>query len=126
MQRTSGVSFSTETFEKMKRLRLLQLDHVQLAGDYGHLPKHLRWVHWKAFSLTHIPENFYQENIVAIDLRYSYLKLVWKVPQVYVHILTDIFFDDNIYLDKHSHTLTIGFVLQLDLEFYFANLLFIK
>ncbi|XP_027908282.1 TMV resistance protein N-like [Vigna unguiculata] len=80
MQRTSGVCFGTETFEKMKRLRLLQLDHVQLAGDYGRLPKQLRWVHWKAFSLTHMPENFYQENIVAIDLKYSYLKLVWKVP----------------------------------------------
>ncbi|QCE04971.1 hypothetical protein DEO72_LG8g3013 [Vigna unguiculata] len=66
MQTTGGVCFSTETFEKMKRLRLLQLDHVQLAGDYGHLPKQLRWVHWKAFSLTHLPENFYQENIVAL------------------------------------------------------------
>jgi len=84
MQRTRGVCFSTEAFEKMKRLRLLQLDHVQVAGDYGRLPKKLRWVHWKAFSLTHIPENFYQKNIVAIDLKYSSLKLVWRVPQVYI------------------------------------------
>lgn len=85
MQRISGVCFGTESFGKMKRLRLLKLDNVQVAGDYGHLPKQLRWVDWKAFSLTHIPESFYQENIVAIDLKYSYLKLVWKVPQVYVY-----------------------------------------
>ncbi|CAJ1949617.1 unnamed protein product [Sphenostylis stenocarpa] len=45
MQRTSRVCFSTEAFEKMKKLRLLQLDHVyKLAGDYGNLPKQLRWL----------------------------------------------------------------------------------
>ncbi|RDX60563.1 TMV resistance protein N, partial [Mucuna pruriens] len=82
MQRTSRVCFNTETFEKMKRLRLLQLDHVQLAGDYGHLPKQLRWVYWQGFPLTNIPENFYQGNIVAINLKHSYLKLVWKEPQL--------------------------------------------
>ncbi|CAJ1949609.1 unnamed protein product [Sphenostylis stenocarpa] len=82
MQRTSRVCFGTEAFEKMKRLRLLQLDHVQLAGDFGNLPKQLRWVYWKAFSLTYIPDNFYQENVVSIDIKYSYLKQVWKEPQL--------------------------------------------
>ncbi|RDX81319.1 TMV resistance protein N, partial [Mucuna pruriens] len=82
LQRTSRVCFSTETFKKMKRLRLLQLYHVQLAGDYRHLPKHLRWVYWKGFPLKFIPNKFYQGNMVAIDLKHSYIELVWKEPQL--------------------------------------------
>ncbi|CAJ1949597.1 unnamed protein product [Sphenostylis stenocarpa] len=80
LQRTSRVRFSAETFEEMKRLRLLQFDHVQLAGDYGHLSKHLRWVYWRGFSSKFIPDNFYQGNVVAIDMKHSNLKLVWKEP----------------------------------------------
>lgn len=127
MQRTSGVCFGTETFGNMKRLRLLKLDNVQVAGDYGHLPKQLRWVDWKAFSLTHIPENFYQENIVAIDLKYSYLKLVWKVPQVYVYSIYYRIFSRRKYQfgPKLTWSFTIIIVLQSNLVFYFGNLLFI-
>ncbi|KAK7257390.1 hypothetical protein RIF29_31337 [Crotalaria pallida] len=66
----------------MKRLRLLQLDQVHLIGNYGCIPKCLRWVYWQGFPLEYIPDNFYQENLVALDLRHSNLKLVWKKPQV--------------------------------------------
>ncbi|KAK7350581.1 hypothetical protein VNO77_09357 [Canavalia gladiata] len=78
LQRTSRVCFNTKAFEEMKRLRLLQFDHVQLAGDYEFLPKHLRWVYWQGFPLKYIPDNFNLENVVAIDMRHSNLKLVWK------------------------------------------------
>ncbi|KAK7382713.1 hypothetical protein VNO80_01728 [Phaseolus coccineus] len=119
MQRTS--CFSTETFEKMKRLRLLQLHHVQLTGDYGRLPKQLRWVHWKAFSLTHIPENFYQENIVAIDLKYSYLKLVWKVPQFLErlkflnlsHSNVNLSESENAYLSQNSENSMASYLIGM-------------
>ncbi|XP_027908548.1 TMV resistance protein N-like [Vigna unguiculata] len=81
LHRPSRVHFSAETFENMKSLRILQFDHVQLAGDYGHLSKHLTWVYWRGFSLKYIPDNFYQGNVVAIDMKHSNLKLVWKEPQ---------------------------------------------
>lgn len=82
LQRTSGLHFNTKAFEKMKKLRLLQLDHVQLVGDYEYLNKNLRWLCLQGFPLQHIPENLYQENLISIELKYSNIRLVWKEPQV--------------------------------------------
>ncbi|KAK7257393.1 hypothetical protein RIF29_31341 [Crotalaria pallida] len=82
LQRSCRVCFSTKAFEKMKGLRLLQLDQVQLDGDYGYLPKHMRWVYWQRFPLKYIPGNFYLRNIIAMDFRDSNLKLVQKEHQV--------------------------------------------
>ena len=82
LQRSSKVNFSTEAFIKMQRLRLLQLDHVQLTGDYEYLSKELRWLRWHGFPLEFIPNNFYPRKIVAIDLRYSNLREVWKDTKV--------------------------------------------
>ncbi|KAG4940748.1 hypothetical protein JHK82_044423 [Glycine max] len=82
LQRTSGLHFNTKAFEKMKKLRLLQLDHVQLVGDYEYLNKNLRWLCLQGFPLQHIPENLYQENLISIELKYSNIRLVWKEPQL--------------------------------------------
>ena len=78
----SEVNFNTKTFIEMKRLRLLQLDYAQLIGDYEYLSKELRWLCWHGFPLKFIPNNFYLREIVAIDLRYSNLREVWKNPKV--------------------------------------------
>ncbi|KAK7286768.1 hypothetical protein RJT34_21995 [Clitoria ternatea] len=82
LQGTNKAFFNSKTFEKMKRLRLLQLDHVQVVGDYEYLPKHLRWVCWQGFHLNYVPNSFSQENVVAIDLKHSNLKIVWKESQL--------------------------------------------
>ncbi|XP_058743467.1 disease resistance protein RUN1-like [Vicia villosa] len=82
LQMTSSLCFDTIAFEKMKRLRLLQLDHVQLIGDYECFPKHLRWLSWQGFPLKYTPENFNQKNLVAMDLKHSNLTQVWKKPQL--------------------------------------------
>ncbi|RDY04644.1 TMV resistance protein N, partial [Mucuna pruriens] len=82
LQRTSGLHFNTKAFEKMKKLRLLQLDHVQLVGDYEYLNKNLRWLCWQGFPLKHIPDKLYQKNVISIELKYSNIRLVWKEPQL--------------------------------------------
>ncbi|XP_061350813.1 disease resistance protein RUN1-like [Gastrolobium bilobum] len=82
LQGTNGGCFGTKAFEKMKSLRLLQLHCVKLDGDYEYLPKHLRWVYWQGFPLKYIPDKFYLEKAVAISLKHSNLKLVWKKPQL--------------------------------------------
>ncbi|KAH1150560.1 hypothetical protein GLYMA_16G087100v4 [Glycine max] len=74
--------FNAYAFEEMKRLRLLQLDHVQLTGDYGYLSKQLRWISWQGFPSKYIPNNFYLEGVIAMDLKHSNLRLFWKEPQV--------------------------------------------
>jgi len=71
----------------MKRLRLLQLDHVQLTGDYEYLPKQLRWICWKGFPSEYIPNNFHMEKVIAIHLKHSNLQLVWEQPQVLITCL---------------------------------------
>ncbi|XP_027907674.1 TMV resistance protein N-like [Vigna unguiculata] len=69
-------------FKEMKRLRLLQLDHVQLSGDYGHISKQLRWICWRGFPYKYIPNNFHLENVIAIDFKHSHLQLLWEQPLV--------------------------------------------
>ncbi|KAM5574865.1 disease resistance protein RUN1-like [Rosa sericea] len=75
-------SFSTEAFTNMKRLRLLQLDYVNLTGDYKNLSKKkLRWLSWHGFPLVVIPREFDLQSLVILDLRYSKLTQVWDDPQ---------------------------------------------
>ncbi|RHN59578.1 putative winged helix-turn-helix DNA-binding domain, leucine-rich repeat domain, L [Medicago truncatula] len=78
---TSSKCFSAESFEKMERLRLLQLAGVQLDGDFEYLSRKLRWLCWKGFPLPFIPSNFYQRNLVSIELENSKMIFVWKETQ---------------------------------------------
>jgi len=79
--------YSTKAFKKMKRLRLLQLDGIQLDGNFEYLSRNLRWLSWNGFPLACIPTNFYQENLVCIELENSNVKVVWKENQVLILIL---------------------------------------
>ncbi|XP_028763095.1 putative disease resistance protein At4g11170 [Neltuma alba] len=75
-------SFQTKAFEKMKRLRLLRLDNVQLRGDYEYISKDLKWLCWHHLPMKYIPSNLYQEDLVVIDLQHSSLRQVWKESQL--------------------------------------------
>ncbi|KAM1752728.1 hypothetical protein ACFXTH_010586 [Malus domestica] len=92
-------SFSTEAFRNMKRLRLLQLNYVQLSGGYQCLSKKLRWLCWHGFPLEFIPIELCQPNIVAIDMQYSSLR---QVLCEYSRLLDKL----KILNLSHSHDLT--------------------
>ncbi|KAK7349896.1 hypothetical protein VNO77_07740 [Canavalia gladiata] len=68
------ICFETKTFKKMHNLRLLQLDGVRLDGDYRYLSRDLKWLCWLGFPSTYIPAEFYQESLIAIELKYSNLE----------------------------------------------------
>jgi len=87
----------------MDQLRLLQLEHVELTGDYGYLPKHLRWIYWKRFPLKYMPKNFFLGGVIAIDLKHSNLRLVWKEPQVYIIYMTISFKTELNYTSNCCH-----------------------
>ncbi|KAK7389337.1 hypothetical protein VNO78_24246 [Psophocarpus tetragonolobus] len=74
--------FNAYAFDEMKSLRLLQLDYVQLTGGYGYLSKQLRWVSWQGFPSKYIPNNFNLDGVIAMDMKHSNLRLVWKKPQI--------------------------------------------
>ncbi|XP_054794890.1 disease resistance protein RUN1-like isoform X3 [Prosopis cineraria] len=82
LPRNNRVCLSTEAFKEMKKLRLIQLDHVQLEGDFECLSKDLKWLSWRRFPLRYIPGTFHQGSLVAIDLKYSNLYQIWKEPQL--------------------------------------------
>ncbi|XP_028758923.1 uncharacterized protein LOC114717868 [Neltuma alba] len=82
LSQTHKDCFSTKAFEKMKSLRLLRLDNVDIDGDYRHISRDLKWLCWHGFPLKYIPANFYQENLVAIELKYSNLRQVWRETQL--------------------------------------------
>ncbi|CAN0915131.1 Disease resistance protein Roq1 [Linum grandiflorum] len=68
-------SATAKAFKKMKRLRLLKLNHVRLKGSYEYISCKLRWLCWHGFSLESIPSDFELENLIALDLRHSSLKM---------------------------------------------------
>ncbi|KAM7474517.1 hypothetical protein LguiB_021760 [Lonicera macranthoides] len=74
----NDVYLTTNAFKSMTKLRLLKLNYVKLRGSYENFPKSLAWLSWRGFPLKYIPVEFPMENLVALDLRYSMLKQVWK------------------------------------------------
>nr|XP_043626694.1 disease resistance protein RUN1-like [Erigeron canadensis] len=70
-------NFNIRSFEKMKNLMLLQLNHVTIAGKYKKLPKKLRLLSWHGFSLKSIPGDVPLEKLVVLDMSYSKLERVW-------------------------------------------------
>ncbi|KAK4284055.1 hypothetical protein QN277_000935 [Acacia crassicarpa] len=75
------VSFLMKAFKKMKKLRLLCLVNVELHGNCKYISSNLKWFCWHKFPLEHIPDNFFPNNLVSIELKYSNLRL-WRDPQL--------------------------------------------
>jgi len=82
---TNAKCFSTKAFEKMKRLRFLQLAEVELDGDFEYVSRDLRWLSWN--RLSYIPTNFFRENLVSVELENSNLEVLWKKTMVLLLIL---------------------------------------
>ncbi|KAK9911053.1 hypothetical protein M0R45_034977 [Rubus argutus] len=107
---SNEIVLETKAFSRTHKLRLLQLDHVQLHGCYEEFPPRLRWLCWLAFPLDSIPIDFPLENLVILEMQYSSLKQMWKgtkcLPSLKVLDLS------------HSHglTKTIDFSLCHQLE----------
>ncbi|CAL8107638.1 unnamed protein product [Prunus armeniaca] len=78
LRSSEKASFGTEAFSKMRKLKLLQLNYVELTGEYKFLSKNLRWLCWHGFLLDSIPGDFDLTSLIAMDLQFSKLKVVWK------------------------------------------------
>ncbi|CAI9293129.1 unnamed protein product [Lactuca saligna] len=71
----------TDALKKMDKLKLLQLNFVQLTGSYENFSEDLRWLSWLGFHLRIIPSELFMGNLVAIDMSYSNLE-VFEPPMV--------------------------------------------
>ncbi|XP_059653604.1 disease resistance protein RPV1-like isoform X2 [Cornus florida] len=72
------VYLKTDAFSRMHKLRILHLNDALVTGDYKEFPRKLRWLCWRGSPLKLIPNEFILESLVALDMRYSCLKQVWK------------------------------------------------
>ncbi|KAI7984293.1 TMV resistance protein N [Camellia lanceoleosa] len=72
------VQVNAKAFENMNELWLLHLDYVHLSLGFEHNFRRLLWLSWNGCPLVWLPSKLYIEKLVALDLRYSKLKQVWK------------------------------------------------
>ncbi|KAL7207940.1 hypothetical protein ACSBR1_029819 [Camellia fascicularis] len=59
---------------KQSKLRLLQINHVHLSGNFEHLFEELRWLCWHNCPLEHLPSNFHPKKLFALDMQFSRFK----------------------------------------------------
>ena len=71
----------TDALQDMDKLKLLQLNFVELTGSLENFSEDLRWLCWFGFHLRTIPSGLYMGNMVAIDMSYSNLE-VFDPPMV--------------------------------------------
>ncbi|RXH68409.1 hypothetical protein DVH24_030742 [Malus domestica] len=75
---SNEIDFKSEAFRRMHNLKILMLNNVNVRGSYEEFSKNLVCLSWRGFHLKSIPENFYLENLVVLDMRNSSLQLVWN------------------------------------------------
>ncbi|XP_024964214.1 TMV resistance protein N-like [Cynara cardunculus var. scolymus] len=85
-----------EAFEDMKNLRILKISYGELenfwedskvnySGRLKALSNELTLLYWNGCPFE-FPLDFYPENIVVIDLSYSYLKTLWTTPKCFARL----------------------------------------
>ncbi|CAL5347748.1 unnamed protein product [Camellia sinensis] len=72
------IQWSDKAFTRMHNLRLLQINHVHLSGNFEHLLKELRWLCWHNYPLEYLPYNFHPEKLVILDMQFSKIRTLWK------------------------------------------------
>ncbi|KAB2611984.1 TMV resistance protein N-like [Pyrus ussuriensis x Pyrus communis] len=75
---SNETDFEAEAFRRMHNLELLMLNNINVRGSYEEFPKSLICLSWRGFHLKSVPENFYLENLVVLDMRNSSLQHVWN------------------------------------------------
>ncbi|XP_007044430.2 PREDICTED: disease resistance protein TAO1 isoform X1 [Theobroma cacao] len=68
----------TKSFESMVNLRLLQINHVKLEGNFKLLPRELKWLQWQGCALKTLPSDFCPQKLAVLDLSESKIERVWS------------------------------------------------
>ena len=81
-ERKREVVISSKSFGTMLKLRLLQIDYVNIEGKLKSLPAELKWLQWKGCNLRHLPSDFGPQGLSVLDLSHSKIERVWKSNKV--------------------------------------------
>lgn len=67
-EKKSEVTISSQPLGAMVNLRLLQINNVNLEGNFKFLPAELKWLQWKCCPLRSLPFNFLPPQLAVLDL----------------------------------------------------------
>ncbi|XP_059660257.1 disease resistance protein RUN1-like [Cornus florida] len=74
MLTNEGLDVSTDAFTKMRKLRILEINGVQLHGCLTYLSNELRYLDWNGYPEEYLPNNFHPKKLVRLHLRNSLIK----------------------------------------------------
>ena len=78
------IYISAKAIETMGKLRLLQINHVNLRGKFKSFPAGLKWLQWKECPLKALPVGFYAPQLALIDLSNSKIEQLWGSKNIKV------------------------------------------
>ncbi|XP_030473088.2 disease resistance protein L6-like [Syzygium oleosum] len=73
-----GRVYSNKPFEKLPKLRFLEMNNLILSGDFEYLLSELRWLYWKNCPPNFVATNFHAEKLVVLDLSRSKVTDHWE------------------------------------------------
>ena len=62
------LQLEAKCFEKMKNLKFLRVDNVDICRGLEYLPNGLRVLDWLGFPLSSLPSNFHPQKLVALNM----------------------------------------------------------
>lgn len=74
--KSSEITIPVEPFVPMTKLRLLQINHVELAGNLERLPSELKWIQWRGCPLKEVPLNLLARQLAVLDLAESAIRRI--------------------------------------------------
>ncbi|XP_074356926.1 uncharacterized protein LOC141696707 [Apium graveolens] len=79
---TKEISFSTEAFSRMSKLRFLHLKGIILTGNFEQTLEDLRWFCWEQCPLTCLPSEFCPQDLIILKLPHSKITALWELNMV--------------------------------------------
>jgi hypothetical protein len=86
------IHLSPKAFKKMKRLRMFINRNTRFSKVLNFLPNELKLFDWPEYPGESVPSNFCGENLLELNMCYSYLK---ELEGLQVELLFLIFFCFN-------------------------------
>ncbi|CAJ1978712.1 unnamed protein product [Sphenostylis stenocarpa] len=62
---------------KIKHLKLLQLQYLNLSGSLSHLSNEVGYLTWKAFPFECLPQSFQPDKLIELNLSESNIQRLW-------------------------------------------------
>ena len=62
------LQLQAKCLEKMKNLKFLIIDNVDICGGFKYLPNDLRLLDWPGCPLSSLPSNFQPQKLIALNM----------------------------------------------------------